>query len=63
MVISGHTAITKSIDEPGTYTGVYPFEANKDWRRNAAQLRHLGEIAKRVAVLEDALEQLKRERR
>jgi UDP-3-O-[3-hydroxymyristoyl] glucosamine N-acyltransferase len=62
VVISGYTAITKSIDQAGIYSGVYPFEVNKDWRRNAAQLRHLGEIAKRVAALEDALEQIRRER-
>ncbi len=57
--ISGHTSITKSIDAPGVYSGVYPFEPNREWRRNAAQLRHLAEIAKRVAALEDALEKLR----
>lgn len=60
--ISGHTAVTKSIDKPGVYSGVYPFEPNREWRRNAAQLRHLAEIGRRVAALEDALEQLKRSR-
>ena len=58
--ISGHTAVTKSIDAPGGYTGVYPFEPNRNWRRNAAQLRHLAEMARRLAQLEDSLEQLKR---
>jgi UDP-3-O-[3-hydroxymyristoyl] glucosamine N-acyltransferase len=58
--ISGHTSITRSIDTPGVYSGVYPFEPNRDWRRNAAQLRHLSEIARRVARLEKALEQLTR---
>ncbi|OGA04517.1 MAG: UDP-3-O-(3-hydroxymyristoyl)glucosamine N-acyltransferase [Betaproteobacteria bacterium RIFCSPLOWO2_02_64_14] len=53
--ISAHTLITKSIDRPGTYTGAYPFDANSDWRRNAAQLRHLGELADRVRVLEKKL--------
>jgi UDP-3-O-[3-hydroxymyristoyl] glucosamine N-acyltransferase len=60
--VSGHTAITKSIETPGVYSGVYPFEPNRDWRRNAAQLRHLAEIGRRVAALEDGLEQLKRSR-
>lgn len=50
--ISAHTIITKSIASPGTYTGAYPFEANREWRRNAAQLRHLGELADRVRALE-----------
>jgi UDP-3-O-[3-hydroxymyristoyl] glucosamine N-acyltransferase len=60
--ISGHTSITKSIDKPGVYSGVYPFEPNRDWRRNAAQLRHLAELARRVAALEDGLAQLTRSR-
>jgi UDP-3-O-[3-hydroxymyristoyl] glucosamine N-acyltransferase len=58
--VSGHTSITKSIDKPGVYSGVYPFEPNRDWRRNAVQLRHLAEIAKRVAALEDGLAQIRR---
>ena len=53
--ISAHTLVTKSITEPGTYTGAYPFEANRDWRRNAASLRNLGELTERVRALEKAL--------
>ena len=60
--ISGHTAITKSIPAPGMFTGVYPFEPNRDWRRNASQLRHLAELARRVSALEDELEEIKRGR-
>lgn len=54
--ISAHTLITKSITEAGTYTGAYPFESNRDWRRNAASLRSLGELALRVRVLERELQ-------
>jgi len=53
--ISAHTLVTKSIDKPGTYTGAYPFEANRAWRHNAAQLRHLAELAERVRALEQRL--------
>lgn len=60
--ISGHTAITKSIEERGVYSGVYPFEGNREWRRNAANLRHLAEMAKRIAALEAAIEKMKVER-
>lgn len=60
--ISGHTAITKSIESPGAYSGVYPFEPNREWRRNAAQLRHLADMARRLAALEEELEALKRSR-
>ena len=58
--ISGHTGVTRSIDQPGSYSGVYPFEPNRAWRRNAAQLRHLAEMAKRIAALEEAIERLSR---
>jgi UDP-3-O-[3-hydroxymyristoyl] glucosamine N-acyltransferase len=50
--ISTHTLITKSLDQPGTYTGAYPFDVNSRWRRNAAQLRHLNDLAERVRALE-----------
>jgi len=55
--ISAHTLVTKSITEPGTYTGAYPFETNRDWRRNAASLRRLGELGDRVRALEKTLGQ------
>ncbi len=55
VVISAHTLITKSIDRPGVYTGAYPFDTNREWRTNAAQLRHLGALAARVRALEQML--------
>jgi UDP-3-O-[3-hydroxymyristoyl] glucosamine N-acyltransferase len=56
--ISAKTLITKSITEPGTYTGAYPFEVNRNWRRNAAQIRHLDEMVKTVKRLELRLAKL-----
>ncbi len=53
--ISAHTLVTKSITEAGTYTGAYPFERNRDWRRNAASLRSLGDLTARVRALEKEL--------
>ncbi|HEY7658145.1 MAG TPA: UDP-3-O-(3-hydroxymyristoyl)glucosamine N-acyltransferase [Burkholderiales bacterium] len=58
--ISTYTLITKSIDRPGTYTGAYAFEPHRDWLRNAAQLRHLAELARRVRGLEKKSKQPKR---
>ena len=60
--ISTYTLITKSIDRPGTYTGAYAFEPHRDWLRNAAQLRHLAELAQRVRKLEKKSKQPKRSR-
>lgn len=53
--ISAHTLVTKSITEAGTYTGAYPFESNRDWRRNAASLRNLWELTARVRAMEQEL--------
>jgi UDP-3-O-[3-hydroxymyristoyl] glucosamine N-acyltransferase len=50
--IAGGTAITRSIAEPGVYASVFPFMPFAQWRRNAAQLRHLDAIAKRLRALE-----------
>ena len=58
--ISTYTLITKSIDRPGTYTGAYAFEPHRDWLRNAAQLRHLAELARRVRELEKKSKRIKR---
>jgi UDP-3-O-[3-hydroxymyristoyl] glucosamine N-acyltransferase len=52
VVISGGTLVASPIAEPGTYTGVYPFDTNRRWMRNAARLRRLDELAERVRALE-----------
>lgn len=56
--VSAGTVITKSIAKGG-YTGTYPFSDNHAWRRNAAQLRHLDEMAKRIKQLEQDIATLK----
>jgi len=58
--ISAHTLITKSIERAGAYAGAYPFGAQSEWRKNAAQLRHLNELAERVRELEKTLARLER---
>ncbi len=50
--IAGGTAITRSITEAGVYASVFPFMPFAQWRRNAAQLRHLDDIARRIRALE-----------
>jgi UDP-3-O-[3-hydroxymyristoyl] glucosamine N-acyltransferase len=59
--ISSFTLISKSITEPGSYVGVYPFSKNDEWRHNAVHLRHLDDLVKRVKVLEKEIESLKGE--
>ncbi|CAH1090620.1 UDP-3-O-(3-hydroxymyristoyl)glucosamine N-acyltransferase [Candidatus Nitrotoga sp. 1052] len=60
--ISSYTMIGKSIREPGTYTGIFPFSSHKVWQKNAAQLRHLDELANKMKTLQDEVETLRKER-
>jgi len=50
--VSGGTAITSSVEQPGRYTGVYPYETHADWQRNAAVVTQLGRLRRRVRALE-----------
>ena len=50
--ISSFTLVGKSIKEPGSYCGIFPFSSTQTWRKNAAQLRHLDELADRIKQLE-----------
>jgi len=61
--ISGKTLITRSIAAAGTYSGGYPFEENRRWRRNAVQIRHLDDLVKQVKQMETRLAQLERKDR
>jgi len=51
--VSGGTAITASIREPGRYTGVYPFGEHRQWQRNAAVLGQLAPLRQRLRRLEE----------
>lgn len=53
--ISSFTLIGKSIKQPGSYSGIFPFSSFDDWRKNAVHLRHLDELAKRIKALEQQL--------
>ena len=53
--VSAGTLISRSINQPGTYTGVFPFDRNASWVRNAVLLRHLSDLADRVRALEGLL--------
>ena len=53
--VSADTVISRSIREPGTYTGMFPFDDNASWARNTALVRHLAALADRVRALEHKL--------
>ena len=50
--ISSFTLIGKSISKSGSYTGIFPFSSNDDWRKNAVHLRHLDELADKIKMLQ-----------
>ncbi|MGH8670341.1 MAG: UDP-3-O-(3-hydroxymyristoyl)glucosamine N-acyltransferase [Burkholderiales bacterium] len=50
--VSAGTVISRSVRQPGTYTGMFPFDDNESWARNTALVRHLAELADRVRALE-----------
>jgi UDP-3-O-[3-hydroxymyristoyl] glucosamine N-acyltransferase len=50
--VSAGTVISRSVRQPGTYTGMYPFDDNESWARNTALVRHLAEMADRIRELE-----------
>jgi UDP-3-O-[3-hydroxymyristoyl] glucosamine N-acyltransferase len=47
-VVSAMSLVTKSITEPGTYTGSMPLMKHVDWLKNAAHLRRLDAMADAV---------------
>lgn len=53
--ISACTLITRSIAKPGQYTGVFPFDDNASWEKNAATLRQLYSLRERLKALEKKL--------
>lgn len=52
VIVTAMTLVTHSIREPGEYSSGTPLEPNRRWRRNAARIRQLDDIARRVKALE-----------
>ncbi len=50
--ISAATVITRSILKPGQYSGLFPFDDNASWEKNAATLRQLHALRNRLRALE-----------
>lgn len=53
--ISAATVVTRSIAKPGQYSGVFPFDDNAAWEKNAATLRQLHQMRDRLRQLEKKL--------
>jgi UDP-3-O-[3-hydroxymyristoyl] glucosamine N-acyltransferase len=61
VTITAMTLVTHSIREPGVYSSGAPIEENRAWRRNAARMRQLDAMARRIATLEKQLQALTKE--
>lgn len=55
--ITAGSLVTSSIAQPGVYSASLKAEPAEKWRRNAARLHHLDELARRLAGLEEKLQQ------
>ena len=51
VVVTSTSLVDRSIGEPGVYSSSLPVMANREWKRNAARLRHLDELAREVKRL------------
>jgi UDP-3-O-[3-hydroxymyristoyl] glucosamine N-acyltransferase len=54
--VSADTVISRSIRDPGTYTGLFPADEHESWARNTAVVRHLAELMDRVRSLEKRIQ-------
>ncbi|HMB74419.1 MAG TPA: UDP-3-O-(3-hydroxymyristoyl)glucosamine N-acyltransferase [Gammaproteobacteria bacterium] len=54
VLVQFRSVVTKSIREPGTWSGSLPAEEVGRWRRQVARLRQIDKLAARVRALEQA---------
>ncbi|MGV6808156.1 MAG: UDP-3-O-(3-hydroxymyristoyl)glucosamine N-acyltransferase [bacterium] len=54
---AGRTIITKSITEPGSYSSGTRFSKTSEWRKNAARFNQLDDMARKLASLENKINQ------
>lgn len=55
VTVSAGTFVAKDIKSPGIYTSVQPLMPHEEWKRNAAHLRHLDSLSRRIRTLEQSL--------
>ncbi|WP_284337106.1 UDP-3-O-(3-hydroxymyristoyl)glucosamine N-acyltransferase [Comamonas sp. NoAH] len=53
--ISPTSMVTRSIHQPGLYTGIFPLQTNEQWEKNAASFKQLHALRERIKKLEKAL--------
>ena len=53
--ITAASVVSRSIRQPGQYSGMFPIDDNAAWEKNAATLRHLHALRERLRALEKKL--------
>ncbi len=53
--ISASSTVTRSIRQPGLYSGVFPLDENGNWEKNAVTLKQLHALRERLRALEKQL--------
>jgi len=56
--ISSGSLVSRSIAEPGQYTGIYPLAKNADWEKSAVIVRNLSSMREKIRELEKQLNAL-----
>jgi len=56
VFVSGMTMVTRSITEPGAYSSGTAMQPLGDWRKSAARIRQLDDMAKRLQQMEKRFE-------
>lgn len=52
VFVTGMTMVTRSITEPGAYSSGTAMQPAAEWRKSAARIRHLDDMARRLQLLE-----------
>lgn len=60
--ISAASVVTRSILQPGQYTGMFPLDNNANWEKNAASLKQLSRLRERIKALETDVQNNKENR-
>ncbi|GIZ51198.1 UDP-3-O-(3-hydroxymyristoyl)glucosamine N-acyltransferase [Noviherbaspirillum aridicola] len=56
--ISSGSMVSRSISEPGHYTGFYPLAKNADWEKSAVIVRNLSSMREKIRELEKTIKSL-----
>jgi UDP-3-O-[3-hydroxymyristoyl] glucosamine N-acyltransferase len=59
--VSGGTLVSRSIQEPGLYTAVFPMAKNADWEKSAVLVRKLPALREKIRELEKTIKSLSEE--